>query len=82
MNQILKKACRYVRNTNGGATSGDFIDDHSPVGHQIWRDLTVAGLVRVDNAGRIFITDAGASLLEEKTIGDMDDCPSCGGMRQ
>lgn len=35
----IKQALRYVRNTNGGATLADFIEDHEPIGDQLWRDL-------------------------------------------
>lgn len=59
MNQILKNACRYVSNTNGCATKAHFVEDHEPVGEQLWSDLSNAGLVREDEYLRIFLTDAG-----------------------
>jgi ribosomal protein S19E (S16A) len=63
MNQTLKNAAQYVKNTNGGATRSHFIEDHEPVGVQLWEDLSNAGLVRQDENPRIHLTEAGGKLL-------------------
>lgn len=63
MNQIMKNAARYVKNTNGGATRADFIEDHEPIGVPLWDDLSKAGLVRQDENGRIRLTEAGEQLI-------------------
>lgn len=53
----IEKALTYIRNTNGGATKWNFIEDHAPVGLPIWRELERRNLIRVDEVGRIFIAD-------------------------
>jgi hypothetical protein len=57
------EALRYVRNTGGGATRAHFVEDHEPIGHQLWAVLSNQGLIRVDENARIFLTDAGLALI-------------------
>lgn len=47
------QALDYVRNTNGGATVADFVEDFEPVGQWLWDRLESRGLVVVDALGRI-----------------------------
>ncbi len=63
MNQSLKEAIQYVKNTNGGATRAHFFEDHEPIGELLWNDLDNAGLVRTDGNGRIHLTDKGIAEL-------------------
>jgi ribosomal protein S19E (S16A) len=66
MNQNIKKACQYVKNTNGGATRANFIEDHDPIGACLWADINNAGLVRQDKNGRLHLTDQGLRALVEE----------------
>ena len=63
MSPTLRKALEYVRNTNGGANKAQFLEDHEPIGPGLWRGICTAGLVRVGEAGRIHLTEAGAAAL-------------------
>lgn len=63
------EALQYVKNTNGGGTKAHFIDDFEPVGSMLWNDI--AGLVREDENGRIWLTEAGeAELAAQRREGD------------
>lgn len=53
----IERALTYIRNTNGGATREQFVEDHAPVGNGIWGALVDRRLVRVDANGRIFVTE-------------------------
>ena len=67
MKQHHEKAVRYVHNTNGGATLANFIEDHEPVGQQLWNELMNERLVRIDEQGKIQISktqDALAIAIE------------------
>lgn len=66
MNTTTRRALEYVRNTGGQATLKHFGDDHEPIGPLLWRDLTEHGYVRVDSAGRIHLTEAGATQLKSE----------------
>ena len=63
MTPMEKQALEYVRNTAGGATLGDFMEDHAPIGPALWRALTSAGVAEVSPGGRIVIMEAGRRLL-------------------
>lgn len=62
MNVMQKQALAYVKNTGGGATLAHFVEDHDPVGTQLWLELKEAGCVEVID-GRIWLTDAGLTQL-------------------
>lgn len=57
------KALAYVRKTNGGASRAHFLEEHMPIGCQLWEVIAVAGLVRTDERGRIYLTEAGTAAL-------------------
>lgn len=56
------EALQYIRNTNGGATSLNFIIDWEPVGGIEWDLLTSSGLAHEVN-DRIFLTELGQEQL-------------------
>ena len=58
-----KQALQYVKNTNGGATVDNFIEDWLPVGRMEWDLLMQEGLVNVVD-DRIFLTDKGQFRLD------------------
>ena len=60
-----KDALQYVKNTNGCATPDNFIEDWMPVGGMEWDMLTQLNLVRVDDNGKIWLTEAGQAKLNE-----------------
>lgn len=61
----LKRVLQYVKNTGGGATKADFFDDHEPIGKMLWQTyFEEKGYITVDNAGRIYLTQAGADALK------------------
>jgi phage terminase large subunit-like protein len=59
----LAEFLAYVRNTNGGATIANFIEDWEPIGSMVWDELQTGGLARVGQTGRLELTEAGARLL-------------------
>jgi len=61
MSETTKQALQYVKNTGGGATKADFMDDHEPIGGLLWDSIRV--LVREDDHGRIFLTEDGEKVL-------------------
>lgn len=61
MSNIHTKALQYVKNTNGGATKAIFVDDHEPIGLLLWSQL--AGKIRADENGIIWLTEAGEDEL-------------------
>lgn len=63
MNSNLRNAMQYIINTNGGADKETFIDDHEPVGHALWRDLTDAGFAKENPAGAVVLTERGKAAL-------------------
>ena len=65
VNPMQRTALAYVRNTNGGAMLHHFLDDHDPVGAELWHDLRQAGYVCEDAAGVIRLTAAGAHALAQ-----------------
>ena len=64
MADIFSKALEYVRNTNGGATRAHFLEDHEPIGERLWERAAKDGLIRTDENGRIWLTDAGEALIQ------------------
>lgn len=56
-------ALEYVRNTGGHATVDHFVEDHEPIGQQLWSMLLDRGLVMVDERGAIIPTEAGMAEL-------------------
>lgn len=63
IDQNQRKALQYVKNTNGGATKENFLDDHDPIGKWLWEDIV--GMVMEDENGRIWLTDSGQEALSE-----------------
>ncbi len=60
----LKRTLQYVKNTNGGATKAHFIEDHEPIGECLWQTyFEEKGYITIDNAGRIYLTQAGTEAL-------------------
>ena len=53
MKRHHEQAIRYVHNTNGGATLANFIEDHEPIGQQLWDELLAERLVRIDEKGKV-----------------------------
>lgn len=53
------KALEYVKNTGGGATKENFIDDWEPIGETLWTGLFTDGLVRINADGKIYLTALG-----------------------
>ncbi len=58
-----KCALEYVRNTAGNATLAIFKDDHDPIGDHLWTRLSGAGLVVVNEQGKVVLTDDGVKAL-------------------
>ena len=63
LNHLEMRALEYVRNTNGGETKFHFMEDHEPIGPQLWEALRLMGLVTVDTENRIRLTEAGRQTL-------------------
>lgn len=59
------EALKYLRNSNGGATKDNFVDDFDPIGGLLWDFLEENGLVVVKE-DRIFPSDAGNLILNEE----------------
>lgn len=57
------EALLYIRNTGGGATVDNFVEDWEPVGGLEWDMLGKAFLVEVRN-GKIFLTPKGLEELD------------------
>lgn len=60
----MKRVLEYVKNTNGGATKANFIEDHEPIGERLWQTLKEKDYITMDDAGRIYLTHAGANALK------------------
>ena len=63
LNSIQKRALQYVKNTNGGATKANFIEDHGPIGNELWQDLTAGAYINVSDSGSIVLTSIGEEEL-------------------
>lgn len=61
----VRQAVEYVRNTNGGATKANFIEDFEPIGELLWEQVTKADLVFIHPNGKISLTVAGQAELSE-----------------
>jgi hypothetical protein len=68
INENQRKSMQYVKNTNGGATKADFIEDWSPIGAALWCDILE--YVRVDENGRIWLTAEGVAQLSARIAGN------------
>lgn len=55
-------ALKYVAAVNGGATLGNFEEDHEPIGPTLWRDLLAMGLVEL-RGDRVHLTEKGQRAL-------------------
>jgi len=60
----IRQALQYVRNTNGGATLDNFLEDHEPIGKELWQELRHNLYVFEDMNGRIRLTDSGNAALD------------------
>lgn len=63
MNMPDKNALQYIKNTNGGATHGTFVDDHEPIGDMIWNSLYDRELVDINFNGYVVLTEEGEKAL-------------------
>ena len=64
-NGSLKQTLQYVKNTGCGATKAHLIEDHEPIGERLWQTyFEEKGYITIDNAGRIYLTQAGADALQ------------------
>ena len=63
MTGMQKAALAYVKSTGRCATVLNFIEDHDPIGKQLWRDLSLTGMV-VEEDGRIVVTELGQQALD------------------
>lgn len=60
-------ALQYVKNTNGGATRQNFLDDHEPIGPRLWEVLfEEKNFITIDSAGKLFLSADGAAALANK----------------
>ncbi len=62
---IIRRTLQYVRNTGGGATKANFIEDHEPIGEMLWQKLRHGLYVYEDMDGRIQLTDSGNAELDK-----------------
>lgn len=53
----------YVRNTHGGATKDNFIEDWEPIGTKVWDELIALQYVQMREDGKIYLTLAGIQEL-------------------
>jgi hypothetical protein len=63
---LHKEALEYIRNTGGEPEVAWFDEDHAPIGPELRRDLTKAGLVKIEPdplGDRITLTAEGAKAL-------------------
>lgn len=58
-------ALTYVKNTNGGATAVNFMEDHNPMGAFLWKQLLEKSYVGVNIMDRIILTTAGEEILSK-----------------
>lgn len=65
MNSFHLKALQYIQNTGGNATLANFLEDHEPIGQQIWDALLDQRLVHIDGAGKVGLTHGGVARLSE-----------------
>lgn len=65
MNSFHLKALQYIQNTGGNATLAIFLEDHEPIGQQIWDALLDQRLVHIDGAGKVGLTHGGVARLSE-----------------
>jgi hypothetical protein len=65
MNSFHLKALQYIQNTNGNATLANFLEDHEPIGQEIWERLLDQRLVHINGAGKVGLTHGGAARVSE-----------------
>ncbi len=63
MNDLHLRALQYIQNTDGRAMLDDFLDDHEPVGTEIWSELTSQRLVYLNSSQMIRLTSRGEETL-------------------
>ena len=61
------QALAYVGNTGGGATVDIFLEDHAPIGRELWTALLDRQLVQVDRQARIGLTEGGRIVASKGT---------------
>jgi hypothetical protein len=65
MNDFIRQALEYVRNTGSNATKEQFLDDFEPIGDRLWMDC--AGLIALDaNTHCVILTQKGKELLNDQ----------------
>lgn len=65
MTTTLFNALKYLRNSGGGATKDNFIEDYEPIGLLLWDGLEKEGLVIIRD-GKIYPSDKGVELLKHE----------------
>lgn len=63
MNEFDTRVLEYVRNTNGGATKGNFIEDWEPIGDRLFAEYWQNGWITLNEDKRVVLTDIGRSLI-------------------
>ncbi len=65
MDNPAVKALQYIKNTGGNVTKAIFMDDHEPIGHLLWKDVSpmvdesTEGTLTVNAEGEKFIKEVG-----------------------
>lgn len=59
--EYRRKFLEYIKNSAGGATKENFIEDYEPVGQLVWSDLVEQRLVRIQN-DKIYLTAKGKEI--------------------
>ena len=63
MNDLQRRALEYVQNTGRNATRADFINDHEPIGLNLWTSVNSPGWVATDDTGSIYVTELGEAAM-------------------
>jgi hypothetical protein len=63
MKDVHLRALQYIQNTDGRAMLDDFVDDHEPVGTEIWSQLASQRLVYLDSGQMVRLTRKGEEAL-------------------
>lgn len=63
MNDVHLRALQYIQNTDGRAMLDDFLEDHEPVGTEIWSQLASQRLVYLNSGQMVRLTSTGEETL-------------------
>lgn len=64
MNPMAIRALHYVKNSGGGATLMNFIEDHAPVGQTLWEEISEYVIID-GSGGRLYLNSDGAKIVAE-----------------